>query len=676
MKRKEVSSLNRYCLLLCASIIFVFAGFQTVIAQEDLPTKVPSVASPKSETTAQTRQSSSLPSKKYGLRADFSETVYALPAIDISKIEKKAANQIGFNRTMDASMKTYGKRYANVDGSEIRVLSIKSPGALGIRVHFEDFDIPEGNEVYIYGVASDSQVTGPYTQKGPWGNKEFWSSTVDGDTAIIEYYAKVEGGDFRFSEISHIYESPYDLISPYVLSCEVDASCYSNSEKNTVGRIVFVTNNGSFVCSGTLLNDRNSTFTPYFLTANHCVSSQSEAQTVETYWFYQTTACNSGVLKGGISHSVSGSNLLVTTQTGDSTLLRILGTMPGGLWFSGWDPNPKSIGTLAFGFHHPGSGTPPSTTSYLRRSDGSIASDTSSCSATGLTSAYKVNWTSGLTEPGSSGSGLWYSTQASGYLIGVLSCGPTNLDCNYNGNTYAIYGKFSNFYPLIKSYIDPSQTSSAQITSPANGSTFGSGTVTFNWSPSTGASPYYLFVGNSFQTYDIYSDYVTGGSTTVSGIPTDGRLIYVTMWSTIGGVWQPVNYSYRAFTGATATTAKITSPANGATFGSGTVTFNWSPSTGASPYYLFVGNSFQTYDIYSAYVTGGTTTVSGIPTDGRLIYVSMWSTIGGVWQPVDYSYRARSGVASVVPMSRDLWASFFIPIPLSQDGLRSIDWRP
>ena len=26
------------------------------------------------------------------------------------------------------------------------------------------------------------------------------------------------------------------------------------------------------------------------------------------------------------------------------------------------------------------------------------------------------------------------------------SCGPVNVDCNFNGNTYAIYSKFSNFY--------------------------------------------------------------------------------------------------------------------------------------------------------------------------------------------------------------------------------------
>src|SRR5437588_377372 len=89
----------------------------------------------------------------------------------------------------------------------------------------------------------------------------------------------------------------------------------------------------------------------------------------------------------------------------------------------------------------------------------------------------------------------------------------------------------------------------AQITSPSDGSTFSSGTVTFNWSLGSGVSSYYLYVGNSFQSYEYFNNFVSGGATTVSGIPTDGRTIYVSLWSLISGVWQANNYSYHAFSG-------------------------------------------------------------------------------------------------------------------------------
>src|SRR5207253_2254911 len=114
----------------------------------------------------------------------------------------------------------------------------------------------------------------------------------------------------------------------------------------------------------------------------------------------------------------------------------------------------------------------------------------------------------------------------------------------------------------------------AQITSPSNGSTFGSGTVTFNWSLGSGVSSYYLYVGNSFQSYEYFNNFVSGGATTVSGIPTDGRTIYVTMWSLINGAWQANNYSYTAC--SCSGDAKITLPSHGASFGLASVSLNLS----------------------------------------------------------------------------------------------------
>src|ERR1700674_1795628 len=143
MERKKPSQLRGYPMMLCVGIAFVFAGFQSAKAQDDLPTKVPSAMYPESQTTVQTRKNTLVPSKRYKLSVDLSETVYALPAVDVNKIEKRAANQIGVNRTVNVSMKSHGKPYPNADGSEIRILSIRSPGAVGIRVHFENFDLPD-----------------------------------------------------------------------------------------------------------------------------------------------------------------------------------------------------------------------------------------------------------------------------------------------------------------------------------------------------------------------------------------------------------------------------------------------------------------------------------------------------------------------------------------------------
>ncbi len=290
-------------------------------------------------------------------------------------------------------------------------------------------------------------VFGPFTDKGPWGSGEFWSGTVNGDTAVIEFYTR--SGEnrqgFEISEISHILaELDWRLRSnepdvPEILDCEVDASCNPVNENNAVARITY-NNNGMFVCTGTLLNDSAHDQTPYFLTANHCVNSQAVAQTVEVYWFYQTTSCNSGVLRSGIVHQTGGATFLNARRSSDFCLLRLQNNAPGGAVFSGWTSARQRIGTSVFGLHHPGGFIPPVSHSYLRRSSGSITGLSPRCSQTGLNGGYTIGWTAGVVEQGSSGSGLFNSDTHQ--LVGVLSCGP-----NACSPRDALYGRLSSFYP-------------------------------------------------------------------------------------------------------------------------------------------------------------------------------------------------------------------------------------
>jgi len=361
-----------------------------------------------------------------------------------------APNQIGVNRSVAVSPKTRAQKFVNPDGSQIIVVVIKSSGASGTGVHFRNFALAAGDEVYVYGPAADSIVFGPYTNKGPWGSGEFWSGTIVGDTAVIEFYTRTDEKKtgFEIFEISHIFpELDWRLRSdqPDVLNCEVDASCYGDIQKNAVGRIIY-NDNGWYVCTGTLLNDVAQDHIPYFLTANHCVPTQAVAQTVEVYWFYQTTSCNSGVLRNWI-HSPPGANLLATEPSNDFALLRLLNNAPTGTLFSAWTTGVQLTGTGVFGLHHPGPDIPPDVPSYLRRASGTITSTNADCPDSGLQNGYKADWTSGTTEPGASGSGLWNSN---GYFVGVLSCGPGPATCN---SPDAGYSKFANFYSQIQQYI-------------------------------------------------------------------------------------------------------------------------------------------------------------------------------------------------------------------------------
>jgi hypothetical protein len=406
---------------------------------------VPSAVSSSSDNGGMpTRADTLLPSVRYGSHIDLNQASITLEQLDVRSLTLKAPNQIGVNRSVAVSPKTRAQKFVNPDRSQIIVLIIKSSGASGIGVHFRNFALAAGEKVYVYGPAADSIVCGPYTNKGPWGSGEFWSSTIAGDTAVIEFYTRTgeNGKGFEIFEISHIFtELDWRLRSnePDVLNCEVDASCYGDIQKNAVGRIIY-NDNGAYVCTGTLLNDVAQDHIPYFLTANHCVSTQAVAQTVEVYWFYQTTSCNSGVLRNWV-HSPPGANLLATQPSNDFVLLRLLNNAPAGALFSAWTSGVQSTGTSVFGLHHPDGYVPPAIPSYLRRSSGSITSTNGTC----LVNGYRIDWTAGLTEMGSSGSGLWNSN---GQLVGVLSCGSTGCS-----NPYDNYSKFANFYSQIQQYI-------------------------------------------------------------------------------------------------------------------------------------------------------------------------------------------------------------------------------
>jgi hypothetical protein len=411
-------------------------------------------------------------------------------------------NQIGVNRSVTVSPNTRALKFVNRDGSEIVVLIIKSSGASGIGVHFRDFALADGEEVYVYGTAPNSIVFGPYTNKGPWERGEFWSGTVDGDTVLIELHKRTDENAkaFEIFEVSHIFPD-LDLRGlsgePDVLNCEVDASCPSPSpapgiEKNAVARIVYNID-GAHECTGTLLNDVAQDHCAYFLTANHCVSTQAVAETVQLYWFYQTTSCNSGVLRGWV-YQGSGADLLETERSNDFSLLHLRSNAPGGAAFAGWTAAAQSTGTRVFGLHHPDRYSPPDIRSHLRRTSGSIMGTNDNCLLTGLENGYKADWASGAVESRSSGSGLFTSNDHK--LVGVLSCQPNPSAC-----TFGLYSKFTNFYSQIQPYIGSLATPAAPVARPAtlvSGNSFEA-----IWSKVRGATGYRLDVSrsSSFSTY-------------------------------------------------------------------------------------------------------------------------------------------------------------------------------
>ncbi len=194
--------------------------------------------------------------------------------------------------------------------------------------------------------------------------------------------------------------------------------------------------------------------------------------------------------------------------------------------------------------------------------------------------------------------------------------------------------------PVNYTYTESGTFSLAQITSPAPGSTLTGSTATFTWSPGTGATMYYLYLGttgaNSNNVFNSGSQF--GTSITVNGIPTGGGQLFATLFSSIDGAWQAQHF---AFTEAgTAVPATMTSPAQGSTLTGSSATFSWSAGSGVTAYWLYLGTQGPRSAnlLNSGSMSATSKALINLPTNGVIIYATLFSLINGVYQPQSYTY--------------------------------------
>lgn len=386
--------------------------------------------------------------------------------------------RIGHGRDVphtDSAAKT-GQRLAwrPVPGGGLAgLITFASPQARGLRLGLMVQRLPAQATLRFYALASAATLEVPAREvlavlernraagDDSAAARLYWSPQVEGDEITMEVElppgVAAEAVELAVPRLSHLFRDPLagpGENTPQAIgdsaTCTADVSCHDYSaESNAVARMSFVgSDGGSYWCSGTLLNDRASSGTPYFLTANHCIPRQAVASTVETNWFFRSSACNSGRLHPGTRTVRGGATLLWSSAATDTAFLRLAGTPPPGVTYAAWSPNALALGTGVAGVHHPRGDLQKislgSVTAYgdCRVTD---ASGSFSCSQASQSTGEFVNVrnTVGTTEGGSSGSALFQSIGASRYVVGQLYGG--NSSCtNVAGSNF--YGRFDLAY--------------------------------------------------------------------------------------------------------------------------------------------------------------------------------------------------------------------------------------
>lgn len=286
-----------------------------------------------------------------------------------------------------------------------------------------------------------------------------WSPVVTGDTMTVEIHLAggVHPGQLSLSvpQISHLDIHPAATEKTIRAkigesdACENDILCRSGapsgftSTTNAVARMVFTKSGSSYLCTGTLLNNNNSPKKRLFYTANHCISSTSVANTLQTYWFYHASTCNGSTANPGRVTLTGGAYLRYNNASRDVTLLELKTAPPAGAVYAGWNAATVATSTAIEGIHHPAGDVK----KY------SLGSKIGNESLDGMGPFHKVRWTDGVTEGGSSGSGLFTVTAAGAYqlrggLYGGYSFCSAPSDPDY-------YSRLQDVYTSLQPYLNP-----------------------------------------------------------------------------------------------------------------------------------------------------------------------------------------------------------------------------
>ncbi len=355
------------------------------------------------------------------------------------------------------------------DSTRLWRLRVSSPGALSLNLGFDRYVMPAGGSLLVYS-PDHATVIGPFTEADNEAHGQLWTPIITGDEIVVEVRlpAAVESQlELSLAQVSHGYRgfgAAPEQSGEKSGSCNVDVVCsQGNAWRDEIRSVARYTRSGIYLCSGALVNNTAQDKTPYFLTADHCGVSSSNASTVVAYWNYQNSTCRT---PGSPASGQAGNGQLNQFNTGayfradysptDMTLLELDDPVNQAynVHYAGWsrkDVAPAS----ATAIHHPQGeekrisfeNDATTITSYLWTS---VPGDSTHIRVT--------DWDVGTTEPGSSGSPLFNpSHRIVGQLHGGYAACSNNLS-DWYGRFHGSWDGGGTASSRLRDWLDPTNT--------------------------------------------------------------------------------------------------------------------------------------------------------------------------------------------------------------------------
>jgi len=411
----------------------------------------------------------------------------ALPQAALAKAASAAAapgvpHQVGTARTV-ADTATVAATQAALQwraidgGAQVAAIAFDAAGARGVRLGVLVRALPAGALLRFYGADAGAavQVTAAELSAMAARNAQggaddvaartYWSPDFGASTATLE--VEIPAGvspaavQLAVPRVSHFTLDPAAAEGAFTTKvgeaalCNIDVTCKPefSSESRSVARMIFTREDGnSFLCTGTLLNDARSSGTPYFLSANHCISTQATASSLTTDWFYRSSACNAGTVNPATVRLTGGATLLHATATTDTSFMRLNSPPPAGVVFAGSYFGGVPLQSSVAGVHHPEGDLQKVSQGTVRlysTCTTSTCQSSTSDNGTFITTA----WQEGTTEQGSSGSALFMGIGNRRYVSGQLLGG--SASCSNPGGLDQ-YGRFDQPYrATLRQWLNP-----------------------------------------------------------------------------------------------------------------------------------------------------------------------------------------------------------------------------
>ncbi len=386
---------------------------------------------------------------------------YLIPTFNLKKVDiKKSIAYDSLNYTpnrfaeveeVQIDIKKLGQQFILPDGKKIWLYKVQCENAYALGIGFKYFHIPDNSSLYIYNFINN-KILGAYTSNNNKDDSTFYVEPIIGNEAIIEYYepeVSTFSGLLVIDKISKAYKNLESIALYNDITCN-EWQLYQ-TVKQSVCRIIFTDVDGSYYCSGSLINNTRFDGTPYFLTANHCINNSAAAASVIVYFNYQSDTCNGNVIN---YQTLSGASLIANSSNTDFSLLLLKENPPAWYrpYFAGWDirgiaPNKSAV------IHHPKGLKKSIAISTLKGNIYPYGINWDDGSFSQPRTHWEITFTNGTTDNGSSGSPLFNENLR---IIGQLHGGDNTT--NYYGALSVSWKNGNLANQRLQPWLDPDNT--------------------------------------------------------------------------------------------------------------------------------------------------------------------------------------------------------------------------